>query len=425
MMKTVILLFFNAFFLFAQPLPLLLQKLEQQNPEVLAARWEKRMAEEQAGSVRGLLWPSLTFNAGYNHVSELARIDLPGLPGISPRTISLGQKDNYSLNLTAQYLLFNGFATRALVDAAQIKSDISTTQLKATQKQMALKTIALYRQIQGLRLNVKVLESDRKRRRLQLDKVKSLLANGFVRPVDTLAVRMGLLDVGQKILDVKSRLFTLRQELNDLFGETVEVGEFVEGRAPLPQLNLMQVEQIQSLGLKEQLMGFQSRQKRSGFYPRVALTASYNYGNPGVDIINSNWMDYYILGVNLSWNLWEGRRQSHDLQAMDYARRQIEVKKAAAENRWRSRYRQTAEEIKVLRDALRLAEKRVQLARRKWEILSAQLQEGNAASKEVDDASLQITQAELTVNARKIALQSKQNELEYLSGKPLSEWSVQ
>ncbi len=424
-MKTVLLLFINIFFLFAQPLPQLLQKLEQQNPEVLAARWEKRMAEEQAGSVRGVLWPSLSLNAGYNHVSELARIDLPALPGVTPRTISLGQKDNYAISLNARYLLFNGFGTQAMIDAAQTRSALSTIQLKATQKQMALKTIVLYRQIQGLRLNVKVLESDRDRRQLQLDRVKSLLDNGFVRPVDTLAVRMGLLDARQKIMDVQSRLFALHQQLNDLFGETVDVRPFEEHPVSVPTLDLMRVEQIQSLGLREQLIQFQTRQKRSGFFPRVALTASYNYGNPGVDIINSNWMDYYVLGVNLSWSLWEGRRQSHDLQAMDFARRQIEVQKTAAENRWRSRYRQTSEEIKVLRDALQLAEKRVQLARRKWEILSAQLREGNARSKEVDDASLQITQAELTVNARKIALQSKQNELEYLSGKPLSEWSVQ
>ncbi len=426
MIKTLFLLLAQVLFIAAQPLPQLLKDLEEQNPDVLAARLEQRKAAEQADGAAGLLWPSLSFNAGYNHVSDLARIDFPALPGVSPRTVSLGQRDNYAFSLNARYLLFNGFGTRALIDAAKTRSAISGVELKARRKKAALTTIALYRQIQGARLNLHVMRATRERRQLQLEKVKSLLESGFVRPVDTLAVRLSVLDAGQQILSEQSRLFRLQQKLNNLFGRQVNVEDFKESSAlQSPELNLGGVEQLQTLELNGKLIDFQTRQKRSSFYPRVALVAAYNYGNPGVDIINSNWMDYYTLGINLSWSLWEGRRHSHDVRAMDYSRRQLELQKNNLTRRWRSDFLETREEIKVLRKALRLAGKRVELARRKWRILSAQLEEGTAQSKEVDDASLQLTQAELALNAQKIALRGKQNELEYLSGKPISEWSVQ
>ncbi len=55
---------------------------------------------------------------------------------------------------------------------------------------------------------------------------------------------------------------------------------------------------------------------QGGMLPSLAAFGSLGYGKPGLDFINKDWMDYWLLGVGAEWNLWTwGKTRSQVQQA--------------------------------------------------------------------------------------------------------------
>lgn len=397
------------------------------NTQILAADQNVKAQEASYNSAFAATLPRFHLDASYRYVSKVAEINFSrlNLPGPVP-SIQLGTHDSYDSGITMDYVLFSGFAQKSGIDLAGYRVELAKNSLEQQEENNVLQAIKLYRGAQQLMLEKESLTNARKRAMVQLDRLHSLLRNGFARPVDTLTVRQTLLNIDQKGIALETARKNLLEQLSNVVGKEVHPQAFTDKAEPLPVQDapVAQHPLMRALQVQYALLGSQKNIARSAYYPKVAVQGAIKYGRPGVDPIQDKWMTYGVVGIGLSWEFWNWGADRQKIAATDHQQKALQLQQSTLQNdltaRYNSAYRQwksQAEELKVLQAAVRLA-------KLKWQIVSKQFKEGAVTSSDVNDANLALSDSEINVQRKKIEKCIKRTELDYLSGLPVKAWSL-
>ena len=81
---------------------------------------------------------------------------------------------------------------------------------------------------------------------------------------------------------------------------------------------------------------------RSSYFPQVSLAASYHYARPGVNYFSDEWMDYYSIGVELQWEIWNRGCGGNESRMQDHL---IRVTGMEQEKAWQEIRREIAEGV--------------------------------------------------------------------------------
>jgi outer membrane protein TolC len=49
------------------------------------------------------------------------------------------------------------------------------------------------------------------------------------------------------------------------------------------------------------------------------------YGRPGLNMLNNSFNDWYLMGIGLSWNLWDGNKSKHDKSVLQNQKQIIDI----------------------------------------------------------------------------------------------------
>ncbi len=426
--KTVFLVFILPLLIRAQALPDVIAKVLTADHRIKAAS-ENVFAQKAAykSTFAGTL-PRLQFDASYRYVSEVAEINFSrlNLPGPLP-SFQLGTHNTYDSGISMDYVLFSGFAQQSALELADGQLQLAQNSLEQQQEKSAFQTIRLYRNAQRLMLEKKTLTNARARAGLQLKRLRSLLQNGFARPVDTLTVRLAVLRIDQKSIALETARKNVLEQLRNLVGEDVRPLPFKDTPAALP-LKDIAIEQhpyMRALQVQDALLGSKKQLARSAYYPRIAVQGAYKYGKPGVDPIQDKWMTYGVAGIGISWNLWHWGADKQKIAVADHQQQALRNRESALRKDLNTRYKNAYREWQSMNDELRVIEAANRLAKLKWQIVSKQFAEGAATADDLNDANLALSDSEIDVQRKKIEMSIKRSELDYLSGLPVKAWSLQ
>ena len=416
----------------AQSLRAVLDMALANNPSIRSVGEEVNQAEAEAASFQKKTLPTLDFNASYKYVTDVPVLDFakelpPILSGFPVQT--MGVYNNYDFGLTLNYVLFAGFAEKNAGKIRMRQYDLAGSKLKKTKKEIALQVIAAYRSAQSFQLEIESLQAGKQRVNNQLKRVRSAVRQGMALALDTLSLSLARMEYEQKIIDAEGRMQNALQQLKNLTASErpilVESFTLSAVSTGIPDLSLQQQLDIQMLQLQRRMLELDSDIQRSGFYPKVALYASVHYGLPGLDFIQKEWMMFGVAGVGLQWNLFRWGGDSKAVEARSAAVRKINFQRQAAEEQIRLRYDQAIRDFKTLQDQSDVLTKSVQLARQKMNITKSRFEQGEASVTDYNNANLQLTEMELNRKRHLIRMLIKINEIEYISGKAISDWSIE
>ncbi|NLW33108.1 MAG: TolC family protein [Fibrobacter sp.] len=191
------------------------------NPDILAVKEKAEESKLDAKSTFRSILPDIKIHASYRHVTEKADIEFPEGTPLEDINLDLSTKNTYETGLTANYLLFSGFAQKNMVKVKNQTTEIRNTQLEKTEKKSAFEVIAKYRQIQGILLEIDALKASAKRIELQKKRISSLIEQGMALSLDTLSLSLSQLNNEQEIIAADAKLKTAYQELSILTGEKI------------------------------------------------------------------------------------------------------------------------------------------------------------------------------------------------------------
>jgi outer membrane protein TolC len=134
---------------------------------------------------------------------------------------------------------------------------------------------------------------------------------------------------------------------------------------------------------------------KGGMFPSLAAFGTLGYGKPGLDFIKQEWMDYWLVGAGVEWNLWSWGKTRSQIQ-------QAQLKIDAINQT--ARKVQDAITLDVTQSCLLLdeASKRLQLtstmetqAQESFRVAETSYQQGQATHTEYFDAQSELTRAKL------------------------------
>jgi outer membrane protein TolC len=193
----------------------------------------------------------------------------------------------------------------------------------------------------------------------------------------------------------------------------------------VPRLKLENQEDLKVLELKTALSSNKQKLIKSGFYPKLNILAGIKYGKPGVDIFANDWMTYGVIGLGLNWDIFNWGTDKYALSAekANYRKNsyQIEVKK----DHLLMEYDKLQRELESLQKKSEVLRTARSVAEQKMKTIQQQSENGIVSISEFNEANQELTQAEMSYRQQLVLIAQKHHEIEYKSGKQISEWRLQ
>ncbi len=320
----------------AQETPLTLKKsLEiglKSSKEVKISESAITSAEAKLTEISSNLYPQLSVGFNYNHLS-----DVP-VKFSSPLFSSTGEPINaLYTNATLEQPLFTGLKLLSLRKAAEYGKEAAIVQntLTMNQKAVAIHTSFwnLYkaeRLVEMLRENIKGLEK-------HLRDTEEFLKNGLATRNDYLKLKVRVSETRTKLIEAENGLEVARAVYNKNLGfpldkkteikvESLEetpvnydynsiLDEAINTRSELVS------SKYQSLAAEEKITA-----AKSTWFPQIAAFGSFNYLKvDGTKMLNSDWTSYWMIGINVKWNIWDWWKTSSMAQQAEEQYNQLEL----------------------------------------------------------------------------------------------------
>lgn len=386
-----------------------------------------RQAEEEIKIQRSEFLPSLNASAAYNYQSEIAEFQLPfQIPGQGAVDIEAGSKNQYDLNVSMRQPLFTGFRTYNLVKAAREQLHARIAAKESSKNQLLLRIGQLYYTIQSNALKQEIISGSIQRADNQLTKVRNLLTADQAIPFDTLEIANRKL---QQKIQLKN-LENVHQIQMSQFDHLLQIDSvFVLQKIPAESISLSLDDLVNyktaALKFRPELAQFNSMKRvqanqikvaRSLLFPQVDARASYHYAKPGVNFFRDEWMDYYTVGVNLQWSLWNWGKNHRKIKQARYEFEQADLHYRDLLDQIDQQVEETYRLLENVREQIGLQRKLVAQERKRYQLTEDQYSQAQATSLDLSDAEQKLTEAELMLKDKYMEWYQYRLQMDYVIG---------
>ncbi|MDX1784089.1 MAG: TolC family protein, partial [Aequorivita vladivostokensis] len=284
---------------------------------------EEKTQSEIAILEKGKL-PKLDFNAQATYQSDV--IEFPFQ--IPNSTVEPPNKDQYRATLDANQLIYNGGNIAA-------NSKLKTAELAAQQQQVAVNLYTLKNRINQNYFSVLLFQEQEK---LLLSKMEVLDARlkeinagikyGAVLPASEQLLKAEQLKLEQQLSQIN---FDKQKALKNL---SLLVFQDLDSNTILAKPAIFIAPEIESQRPELELFNLQETQLETSKevisksnYPKLFGFAQAGYGNPGLNMLDNSFQDFYMVGLKLNWNIFDWGKTKEQKQVVDISKEIVSTEK--------------------------------------------------------------------------------------------------
>ena len=385
---------------------------------------QSRLATESLARTR---LPKIDLTASYTHVSEVGKIQLkiPGLPITAPE-IQFGDGNVYETSLNLSVPLFTGFKLATAVEMQRFLEEIASQTADGTLLEAHTFVTAQYRAAQLARSAADIFDAQLVYLKETLRSRKALYQQGQTLAIDTLVLstRMAqlLVDRAKAMSQYDKAVLQLmqasgRDAVFDVESQVPSVSTITNLSArELQELAWANRYELKNLETSKQLADLSVKSAEASYYPSVYAQGALKYARPGVDQFRNEWMDYYVIGARLEWNLWSWGSDQKNVERLSLEREKTELKQQQLKAALKTQIGTTRNELAVLKQTLSVLELQIGQEQLKQSLIDARYREGLATASDVVDAETSLTTALLRREQTRIEFAMKGVELAAIVG---------
>lgn len=326
-MKTFLILFFATVTLSGQQILTLEQCYDLAEINYPLSRQTDLLEEKSKVEVQTMekeKLPQINFNAQATYQSDVIEFPLQ-LPNSH---VEPPNKDQYRATLDVNQLIYDGRRIGANINLK--KAELQTQQQQIVVNLYTLKTRVNQNYFNVLLLQEQIhqLESKQDLLKARLKEIDVGVKHGAVLQSASQLLQAEILKLDQqlselnynrkKALDNLGLLLSLNLESNTTLAmpEILISEDFSSNR---PELELFDLQQNQLEKSKELLA--------KANYPRLSGFAQAGYGNPGLNMLDNSFQDFYMIGLKLSWNVFDWDKTKNRKQVVDISKEIISTEK--------------------------------------------------------------------------------------------------
>jgi outer membrane protein len=322
------------------------------NPALAAAEADARSAREDAGQALASFFPSVDVSGSFKRQSLVPRLKFPeitlpvggGIPfSIFPEGgMALGVRDASDIRLTASQPVFTGFRLLHAKKMADAAASARRSETDAKRSECVQAVEAAYGRALQARKMLDLAKSGREQVGGHLADVERFFDQGLVRQDERLKARVRRTEADLAVMQAENAIRLADAVLENAVGRPLPAGYELAPVTPDPERapDLDASLAAAEAGRPELASArFARRAAEQGkgvasgrWFPTLAAFGTLGYGKPGINFIGKEWMDYWIVGAGLEWNLWEwGKTRSRFRQAALQALKMTETERKVRE----------------------------------------------------------------------------------------------
>ena len=339
---------------------------------------EEKTQSEIAILEKGKL-PKLDFNAQATYQSDV--IEFPFQ--IPNSTVEPPNKDQYRATLDANQLIYNGGNIAA-------NSKLKTAELAAQQQQVAVNLYTLKNRINQNYFSVLLFQEQEK---LLLSKMEVLDARlkeinagikyGAVLPASEQLLKAEQLKLEQQLSQIN---FDKQKALKNL---SLLVFQDLDSNTILAKPAIFIAPEIESQRPELELFNLQEKQletskeviSKSNF-PKLLGFAQAGYGNPGLNMLDNSFQDFYMIGLKLNWNIFDWGKTKEQKKAVDISKEIVFTEKETFLLNNEMQQKEAESDMNKYEAMLRKDSEIIELREKVLEATTSQLQNGAITSSE-------------------------------------------
>ncbi|MEM6361325.1 MAG: TolC family protein [Bacteroidota bacterium] len=286
--------------------------------------------------------PTVTATGGLSYANENQSV---GFNDGSETSIDGAETESYNASVTAEYTIFDGFERKYTVQ--QQGENLQLEQLRNRQE-IENTIVSIYETFYDVAFQSQVVTNllvNIENSADRLDRAQRGLKYGQGTKLDELNAQVDLNNDSISYASELSQLQNLKRSLNLLLGQAPNTNIVVD--TTLVFSAYLDEQQILDIAMTNNIEIILSNQNillseldiqinRAQFLPKVTGNGSYSWNenqNPPTNFALSNETRGYNLGINLSWNIFDGgaRRTRTETGKVNVLNRQIELERVNAQ----------------------------------------------------------------------------------------------
>ena len=309
--------------------------------EARKAKLAVENSDYQVQEVRSRALPNITANGNvtYNPILQLNAIDVGAFSG-GPSVIqlvALGQKWASTAGVNLNQAIFDMTVFTGL-KAAKSTREFYQINAQLTEEEVIERVANNYYQVFVYQQQLAVIDSNYVNTSKIRDIIKGQYDNGLARKIDLDRMNVNLSNISTQRQKLRNAVALQENTLKFYMGMPINTPislpkeEFsVTPLALNESVDVTQRTEFQLLKKQEQLLGYQKKAIQAEYYPKLSLTAGYNYIGQGPKLpwfgTSSEgvyWSDFSSIGANISIPIFNGfgtrarvRQAQIDLQEIE------------------------------------------------------------------------------------------------------------
>ena len=289
-------------------------------------------ADAKLTEVSSNLYPQLSVGFNYNHLS-----DVP-VQFTSPIFSASGNPINaLYANATIEQPLFTGLKLLSLRNAAEYGKEAALVQSSRTINEKAFTIHMSFWNLYRTEKLVKVLRENIAGLEKHLKDTKLFFKNGLVTKNDLLKLKVRVSETRTQLIETENEFEIARAVYNKNLGfllnqkTEISVEDFEDNLTEYGYNQILEEamnsrselvsNKYQSLAAEEKITA-----AKSTWFPQIGAFGSFNYLKvDGTQLLKSDWTNFWMVGVNVKWNIWDWWKTSSVAEQAEQQYNQVQL----------------------------------------------------------------------------------------------------
>ena len=363
-------------------------------------------------------YPDVSINGQASYQSEVTEFALPGgsgSPGIS--------KDHYEASVDVTQRIFNGGAVgiRKKLERSKGQQEVDATQVELHQirsqiDQVYFGILLSQQQSKTIQLLIENLEE-------QLSTVRSKVENGVLLASQQHILEAELIKARQDSVENRSNIRAGYQVLGELIGEEVSV----DAKLQLPEEKVayqsLQPRRAEYELFKSTKKTIEQQKKLANTqkWPSLSAFGTAAYGRPGLNFLNDDFHDYYIIGLKVRWNFWDAKNAERRQQILNIQQQKVEQNRRSFNRQLNASLDRIRERIAGIKENIERDKQAIALRKKIVEESESQLNNGAITATEYVTELNQANRAKFSLYINRVKLAQAQAEYLTTLGRPIKD----
>lgn len=345
--------------------------------------------------------PSVQLNAQATYQSDVTSIPI-SLPNISLPSLP---HEQYKATVDVNELIYGAgvYKQQKLIEQDNLAINMSKTE--SDLYQVKERVGQLYMAVLLADKNLDVIQAAGDELNNRLKRMESGIRNGTLLQSSADVIKVEILKNQQRLIELKALRKSLLEALTVLTGISFDENSVFTAPTPAPELNYINYKpEFNTFRLQQTRLDHMQQLSQKKLYPKLIGFGTGGFGNPALNMFDTDGQFFYLVGVKLNWTIWDWKQSRYESEMYSLSKDMINLQQQSLDRTLKAQWVQYFTEIEKYSELIKTDNSIIKMRNDILKSAASQLENGTMTGTEYVTEQNTNMQAELSRNLHEIQL---------------------